>query len=151
MKVQLPPFGILVERHGNELLAHARRLSGDAAEDVLHDALIRALRAYPKLQHAEHLRAWLYRITTTTAFDHGRAKRDVPVAELPERAHEVSYDDGAFEELIGDLSEGSRRAMHLRFVDDLSYDQMAKRLGCTPEAARQRVSTAVRALRKEMS
>ncbi len=43
----LPPFWSLVEAHGDELLVHARRLSGDAAEDILQDALMRALRAYP--------------------------------------------------------------------------------------------------------
>ena len=62
----LPPFWTLVETHGDELLVHARRLAGDEhAEDVLQDALLRALRAYPRLRHAEHLRAWLYRVTTT--------------------------------------------------------------------------------------
>ena len=45
------------------------------AEDVLQDALLRALRAYPRLRHAEHLRAWLYRVTTTTALDLHRARR----------------------------------------------------------------------------
>ena len=65
----LPPFWTLVESHGDELLVHARRLSGDAAEDVLQDALLRALRAYPKLTHADHLRAWLYRVTTSAAMD----------------------------------------------------------------------------------
>ena len=69
----LPPFWTLVETHGDELLVHARRLAGDAAEDVLQDALLRALRAYPKLRHADHLRAWLYRVTTSAAIDHHRA------------------------------------------------------------------------------
>ena len=46
--VPLPPFWSLVEAHGDELLIHARRLAGDAdGEDVLQDALLRALRAYP--------------------------------------------------------------------------------------------------------
>ena len=45
------------------------------AEDVLQDALLRALRAYPRLRHAEHLRAWLYRVTTTAAIDPHRARR----------------------------------------------------------------------------
>jgi RNA polymerase sigma-70 factor (ECF subfamily) len=36
----------------------------------------------------------------------------------------------------------------LRFVDDLDYDGIADRLGCSTVAARQRVSTAVRSLRE---
>ena len=72
----LPPFWTLVETHGDELLVHARRLAGDEhAEDVLQDALLRALRAYPRLRHADHLRAWLYRVTTSAAMDHHRARR----------------------------------------------------------------------------
>ena len=78
----LPPFWSLVEAHGDELLAHARRVAGaQHAEDVLQDALLRALRAYPRLRHAEHLRAWLYRVTTTAAIDAHRARR----RELPDR------------------------------------------------------------------
>ena len=71
----LPPFWTLVETHGDELLVHARRLAGDEAEDVLQDALLRALRAYPKLRHADHLRAWLYRVTTSAAMDHHRSRK----------------------------------------------------------------------------
>jgi RNA polymerase sigma-70 factor, ECF subfamily len=73
--IALPPFWSLVEAHGDELLVHARRLAGDAhGEDVVQEALLRALRAYPRLRHADHLRAWLYRITTTTAMDHHRRR-----------------------------------------------------------------------------
>ena len=81
----LPPFWTLVETHGDELLVHARKLAGDAqAEDVLQDALLRALRAYPRLRHAEHLRAWLYRVTTSAAIDHHRRRRrEVPTEEPP--------------------------------------------------------------------
>ena len=97
----LPPFWTLVEKHGDELLAHARRLAGDAAEDVLQDALLRALRAYPRLRHADHLRAWLYRVTTSAAIDHHRArKREVVTDDPPTVAAHDTYDDGAFEALI---------------------------------------------------
>ena len=83
--VALPPFWSLVEAHGDELLVHARKLAGDQhAEDVLQDALLRALRAYPRLRHAEHLRAWLYRVTTTTAIDsHRSRRREIPTDDVP--------------------------------------------------------------------
>jgi RNA polymerase sigma-70 factor (ECF subfamily) len=147
----LPPFWSLVEKHGDELLAHARRMAGpDHAEDVLQDAFLRALRAYPRLRHADHLRAWLYRVTTTAAIDMHRARpRELPVAEPPPTAAvEDTYDAGEFEALISPLPEASRESLRLRFVEDLDYDRVAERLGCSPEAARQRVSTAVRTLRE---
>ena len=94
----LPPFWSLVEAHGHELLIHARRLAGDAnGEDVLQDAMLRALRAYPRLRHADHLRAWLYRVTTTTAIDlHRRRRRELPTDDVPAAATYDSYDEGAF-------------------------------------------------------
>ena len=146
----LPPFWTLVERHGDELLVHARRLAGDDhAEDVVQDALLRALRAYPRLRHADHLRAWLYRVTTTAAIDaHRRRRREVPTEEVPAVASHDTYDEGAFEALIEPLPDGARAALRLRFVDDLDYDGIAARLGCSTVAARQRVSTAVRTLRE---
>jgi RNA polymerase sigma-70 factor, ECF subfamily len=147
----LPPFARLIDLHGDELLAHARRLAGpDAAEDVVQDALLRALRAYPRLRHGDHLRAWLYRITTNAAMDRFRAaRREVPVADAG--VNEVAADpeslDG-FEALIDPLPDRARTTLRLRFVDDLEYDAIAVRLDITPEAARQRVSHALRTLRE---
>jgi RNA polymerase sigma-70 factor (ECF subfamily) len=151
--VALPPFWSLVEAHGDELLAHARRLTGDQhAEDVLQDALLRALRAYPRLRHADHLRAWLYRVTTTTAIDHHRARRrEVLTDDVPAVATHDSYDEGAFEALIAPLPDTAQFALRLRFVDDLDYERIADRLGISAVAARQRVSTAVRTLRERLA
>ena len=118
-------------------------------EDVLQDALLRALRAYPRLRHADHLRAWLYRVTTTTALDHHRARRrEVLTDEPPAVGHRaralrrrVRVDDRRRSRTR------AQAALRLRFVEDLDYDGIAHRLGCSTVAARQRVSTAIRTLR----
>ncbi|MGH2753790.1 MAG: RNA polymerase sigma factor [Actinomycetota bacterium] len=155
----LPPFWTLVEAHGGELLKHARRLVGDDAEDVLQEALLRALRSYPRLDHADHLRAWLYRITTTTAYDHGgRARREIPMDAPPEgsvfhpnEGAVFQPENDGFEALIHALPEGPRSVLYMRFVEDLSYVDIAQRLDCSEVAARQRVSSAVRKLRGELT
>ena len=149
--IALPPFWSLVEAHGDELLVHARRLAGDAhGEDVVQEALLRALRAYPRLRYADHLRAWLYRITTTTAMDHHRRRaREVLTDDPPAAAAEPDHYDDAFEELIAGLPDTAQAALRLRFVDDLDYAGVAHALGISPEAARQRVSTAIRTLRAQ--
>lgn len=151
--VALPPFWSLVEAYGDELLAHARRMAGDQhSEDVLQDALLRALRAYPRLRHADHLRAWLYRVTTTTAIDHHRARRrELPTDDVPTVATHDVYDEGTFETLIAPLPDTAQAALRLRFVEDLDYEGIADRLGISAVAARQRVSTAVRALRERLA
>lgn len=147
----LPPFGLLVEQHGSELLAHARRLSGSDGEDVLQDALLKALRSYGSLSHGDGLRAWLYRVVTTTAYDHSAKKRPVPVETLPESGVHAAFYDDAFEVLLDGLPGSARDALELRFVEDLDYEQIARRLDISSDAARQRVSTAVRNLRRRMA
>jgi len=148
----LPPFWTLIEQHGAELMRHARRLAGDDAEDVLQEAFLRALRSYDRLERSDHLRAWLYRITTTTAFDHSARNRgEVLMGSVPEASREDGFYDDAFESLLGGLSEKAREAMTLRFVADLTYSEMAYRLGCSEQAARQRVSSAVRELRRRLA
>lgn len=145
----LPPFWWLVEEHAAELLRHAQRLTGDDGEDVLQEALLRALRSYPRLKDGRHLRAWLYRIVTTTAFDHSAKLKagPLPADVLPESEVVDRLPDDGFEDLIRDLPDGARKAMVLRFVDDLPYEDIAKRLQCTPQAARRRVSTSIKTLR----
>lgn len=149
----LPPFWRLVEWHGDELVRYARRLVGDDADDVAQEAFLRALRSYPRVTSGDHLRAWLFRIATTTAFDHtSKRARDGRLQLEPGQA---STDDPFatehFNELIDGLSNSAQAALRLRFIDDLEYDDIGTRLGCTPVAARQRVSTAVRALRKRLT
>lgn len=148
----LPPFWKLVELHGDEILAHARRLSRDDAEDVAQEAFLRALRSYPRVTSGEHLRAWLFRIVTTTAFDHSHKRaRDGKMPVDPMRAEaDDPFELTRFNELIGELPASAQTVLRLRFMDDLAYEDVAKKLGCTPVAARQRVSTAVRALRKRL-
>jgi RNA polymerase sigma-70 factor, ECF subfamily len=147
----LPPFYKVLEEHGDEVLAHVRRLVPGEHEDVFQEAVLRALRSYPRLAHADHLRAWFYRVATTTAFDHGRRnRREILVAEVPEDQHVENGIDEEFEELVGRLPDGARDALRLRFVEDLSYEQIAGRLGVSNAAARQRVSTAIRRLREEL-
>ena len=60
-------------------------------------------------------------------------------------------EDDGFDELIAALPEGPRAVLTMRFVDDLSYGDMAARLDCSEVAARQRVSSAVRKLRGELT
>ena len=147
----LPPFYKLLEAHGDEVLAYVRRLSPTDHEDVFQEAVLRALRSYPRLSHGDHLRAWFYRVATTTVFDHAtEGRREVLVPDVPDGHHVDAQIDLEFDALVERLPEGAKRALQLRFVDDLPYEDIANRLGCSSAAARQRVSSAVRRLREEL-
>ena len=145
----VPPFETFYEAHRDEVFRFlARRLGRDAAEDAFQETFLRALRAYPRLEHGEHLRAWALTIASRIVLDDVRRRR--PQGELPELGRE----DGrpAFEELApltDELPPKERAAVVLRYGYDLEYDEIGAALGSNETAARQAASAGVRRLRKE--
>ena len=70
----IPPFERFYLAHRDEVLGYLRRLLGQRAEDAWQETFLRALRAYGRLQHGRHLRAWVFTIATNVAMDELRGK-----------------------------------------------------------------------------
>jgi RNA polymerase sigma factor (sigma-70 family) len=149
--VAIPPFERFYEEHRAEVLRLLRRRLGvDRADDAFQETFLRALRAYGRLDHGEHLRAWVLTIAQNVALDTLRRTR--PTAELVETAAD-DHERPAYAELA-ELTDGlgpkERAAVVLRYGYDLSYDQIALVLESSPEAARQATSTGVRRIRRRI-
>jgi RNA polymerase sigma factor (sigma-70 family) len=147
MAVAVPPFETFYESHKTEVFRFlVRRLGRDAAEDAFQETFLRALRAYSRLEHGEHLRAWAFTIANRIVLDDVRRRR--PEGELPE----LPTEDGrpAFEDLApltDELPPKERAAVVLRYGYDLDYDEIGAVLGSNETAARQAASAGVRRIR----
>lgn len=123
------------------------------ADDCFQETFMAALRAYPRLRDCENLRGWALTIAHRKALDHhrARARRPLPVEDLPERAaapvRKVDESDGVWE-AVRELPARQRAVLTLRFAGDLSHAQAAAALGCSPEASRQAQRDGLRSLRK---
>ena len=149
--VAIPPFERFYDEHRNEVLRVLRRRLGlDRADDAFQETFLRALRAYGRLEHGEHLRAWVLTIAQNVALD--MLRRERPTEELVEA---VSADSPHAYTELADLTDGlgpkERAAVVLRYGYDLSYDQIASVLGSSPDAARQATSTGVRRIRRRIT
>ncbi len=146
---EVPPFERFYLAHRDEVLRYLRRLLGARAEDAWQETFLRALRAYGRLEHGRHLRAWVFTIATNVALDELRVDgRTVPAADV-EPVAELKRD--AFRELehlTGNLPPTERAAVVLRYGYDLPYAQIADALGSSEEAARAAASSGVRRLRR---
>jgi RNA polymerase sigma-70 factor, ECF subfamily len=129
----------------------------DAAEDVVQEAMLRALSH--GIASDGNIGGWLYRVTRNLALDHNRAGdqrlrcdvsdyRDMPDGEL-------SQSDAMEDE---ERSLRIRAALHLipaslgtivtlRYFHGMSHRQISARLGITEQAAKIRMHRAKRALR----
>ncbi len=147
--VAIPAFETFYAEHRDAVLALLRRRLGtQAAEDAFQETFLRALAAYERLRHGEHLRSWVLTIAANVAIDTVRRTR--PTEEPPEVAHEdglPAYE--ALAELTDGLPPKERAAVVLRYGYDLTYEQIAAALDSSAVAARQAASAGVRRLRAE--
>ena len=151
----IPPFQSFLDSERDTVFRFLVATVGpDEAEDAFQETFISALRAYPRLKPDSNLRAWVLTIAHRKALDlfRARKRRPVPVEELPEQPVAAASPNGRSEAWTAarELPAKQREALLFRFAADLPYSDVAEALGCTEEAARQRVSEAVRNLRKVM-
>lgn len=156
-------FAELVREYRPQLLGHARRRLGcpEAAEDAVQEALVRALRAMPRFNGNYRVGPWLHRILSNVCIDEGNRQRratekterwadnDRALRPPPSTEAELGLDidDSELLDAIDNLSEQYREALMLRFVDELSYEEVARVSGVSEENARARVSRARNAVR----
>lgn len=156
-------FAELVREYRPQLLGHARRKLGcpEAAEDAVQEALVRALRAMPRFNGNYLVGPWLHRILSNVCSDEGnRLRREGektsryasndqalnPPSSIEDELG-LDIDDSELADAVDNLSEQYREALMLRFVEELSYEEVAAKAGVSEENARARVSRARNAVR----
>jgi RNA polymerase sigma factor (sigma-70 family) len=147
--VHVPPFESFYEEHRDAVLRELRRMLGrQRAEDAYQETFLRALRAYPKLRHADNLRAWALTIARRVAVDELRRRESS--SRVPEPVVDKRPAFAELGELAEELPRKERAAVVLRYGYDLSYATIGAALGSSEEAARQAASSGVRRLRRRM-
>ena len=151
--VNLPPSQTLLERNGDDIYRFLSASVGAVdAEDCFQETFLSALRAYPKLRDASNLRAWLFTIAHRKALDahRSRARRPVPVAEVPERAAPGNGDpeEPGLWRAVRRLPDKQRTAVFMRFAADLDYAQIGAALSISEPAARQNVRAGLATIRE---
>jgi RNA polymerase sigma-70 factor (ECF subfamily) len=143
-------FRTLFERYNRRAYALALGVvrQADDALDVVQDAFIKAHKHLDKFEGTSSFYTWLYRIVMNLAIDHLRKHKRL--TELRD-GDEVS-DDALLPQLLGgnpgralmdkeirnridqalaELSDNHRSVLVMRELEGLSYEEMAKVMGCS--------------------
>jgi RNA polymerase sigma-70 factor, ECF subfamily len=162
-----PRLTELFDQHAREILGFLARRTNDpeAAVDILAETFAAAFEGRGKFRGGDpgSERAWLFAIARNQLTDHFRSERahGSAVRRLGiERRELTDTEYDRIEELAGTeqlrdlvadeverLPSEQQDAVRLRLIDELSYDEVAERLGITQQAARARVSRGLRTLR----
>lgn len=160
-------FGDFYEQMAAQVLCFfvTRTEDPQRAIDLTHETFMKAFEHRREFRGAsdEQAAAWLWRIARNELAQHWRS-RSAELAAVERLGFEhVTLSDGevlegerfiATEELreqirhaLEVLPDDQQEVVRLRFVDDLSYDEIAQKLGVSNDAVRTRTSRALRALR----
>ena len=149
-------FGELYRRYYRFAVgvARARLLDLHLSEDVAQESFAIASRNLRTLQDPGRFGAWLRTIVRRAA---AKAKRKRISHQLlePDKLPIASAEAGAggdkeqeVKEAVAKLSEGARELIHLHYFAQLSYDEISKLLGLTPNAIHGKLQRARRRLRE---
>jgi len=150
-------FTELVGRYQPRLRYFLRKMlaGAAAAEDVAQDVWADVVRAVPRLANPGAFRAWLYRIARDRAWRYLRRRPpphrsidDVDVAANGTADEFTAEDAARVHAALDTLPPEHREVMVLRYVEDMSYDEIARVAGCPVGTVRSRLHHAKRALRR---
>ncbi|HEX4034849.1 MAG TPA: RNA polymerase sigma factor [Solirubrobacteraceae bacterium] len=164
-------FEALFERHAAPLrgwlLAQTRNPA--VSHDLLAETFAQAWKSAPRFRGTDARSgvSWLYGIARHLLHQHYRKGRVETSARKRLQMTTTPHDDGGIDdaswhvdaeslsaevrEFFALLTDDQRAAIGYRVVDELSYEEISLRLGCTPETARTRVFRGLQTMRSAIA
>lgn len=172
-------FDEMVTRNREKIFMHAYHMlrSEDDAVEIAQETFIRAWRSLARFDGKASFSSWLYRIATNAAIDLCRRRKKHPEVEIEGGALKIdpasrttphrgevpgaSVDRAEIrrrvEAALLELSPGHRAVIILKEIEDLSYEEIAARVGCSLGTvmsrlhyARKHLQTLLRDLHEEL-
>jgi RNA polymerase sigma-70 factor, ECF subfamily len=166
-------FEMLVEKYQRKLARLLSRFIRDPAEveDVTQEAFIKAYRALPAFRGDSAFYTWLYRIGINTAknylmamgrraptsteveaeeaegFEEGEQLRDINTPESVLLSNEIAE---TVNRTIEGLPEELRKAIQMREIEGMSYEDIAQAMDCPIGTVRSRIFRAREAIAEQL-
>ncbi|TPP05436.1 sigma-70 family RNA polymerase sigma factor [Rhizobium glycinendophyticum] len=156
MTTKANPFNVIGQLAALRRYARSLVRNPDEAEDLVHDALVRALERKSSFRSSGSLLNWLMSILHNTHIDRLRSRRasdrrHAAAAELvdlvapPDQEHSVRL--AQVRDAFLALPEDQREALHLVAIEELSYQEAADVLNIPVGTLMSRISRARARLR----
>ena len=161
-------FENLVNQHKDAVYRQMLRVCGNHAdaEDVLIEALLKAYRHLHQLQDVVAFRAWLAKIASRVCWQLRRREALMPLlqlSELEEEGREIRASEPSAEakvelaqmkellfKAIADLPAPYRAVYQMRDLQNVSGEEVAKKLGISTAAMKSRLHRARALIRQQL-
>jgi RNA polymerase sigma-70 factor, ECF subfamily len=153
-------FTELVEHYHARLHSYLRTLlrPADRVDDALQEVWFDVFRSVPQLADPSAFSAWIYRIAHNRAMRELRKHRPPHVPLEGNEVFEETDNNANFPEVntarlhaaLNQLGPEHREVLLLRFINDMSYEEIATVTGCQVGTVRSRIHYAKCALRRAL-
>lgn len=133
----------------------AFRILGDAAEaeDAASETLARTLASWPRLRRATYLEAWVARVASNLAIDVARRRNRTSPAPTPADIEEQASEPDVVSAivargLLAKLPRRQRQVIVMRFLMDMTEEDVANRLKISKGAVKSHAHRALESMRK---
>ncbi len=146
-----PNFDDEFDRLFGRAYSVARRLTADAslAEDIAAEALARTYAHWRRVRTYEYRDAWVARVATNLAIKATRRRRIEPALDAAD-PNDALVLRLALVDALERLPRRQREAVALRYLADLSVDDVARTMGVSAGTVKQSVHRALRTLRTSL-
>ncbi|MFM7310248.1 MAG: RNA polymerase sigma factor [Flavobacteriales bacterium] len=131
----------------------------DLAEDIAQDAFMKLWEVRAKIDKST-VKALLYRIAQNTTINHLKRKQlkfryvksERPASDFdsPEKLMQMSEYDIELQRVINLLPDGGREVFLMNRLEDLTYQEIANRLGLSVKAIEKRMSKVLQIFRDQL-
>ena len=149
----------LIEQYERSVRYFIRRLVSDTdlADELFQDTWLTVIRKIHTLENPERFTVWLYRIARNRVYQELRRKKQVveldESMEAPDNPEEevLSFEDvSKLHRCLGELKSLQKEALMLRFIERMSYEEIAEVLDCNVGTVRSRIHYAKQVLRTKL-
>lgn len=147
-------FDTLYRRYSGKVYGFIknRTSSSELTDDIFQGVFAKLHRSRDQFDPSLAFKAWLFTICRTAIADSYRDRQKIETVSLDETDTEFESPketESEFDALkpLADLPEMQRKAIEFRYFEELSFDEIARRLETSPHNVRQLVSRGVRNLK----
>ena len=142
-------------RHRGDVYRFLLRRTGSHcdADELTQQVFAEATSAFLRTRPPRSLRPWLFAVAERRFVDELRRRKraaDAAAALAPPTDHCEIATTGAVGEALRALPAGQRRIVVMRIVEDRTFGEIARELGCTEAACKMRLSRALRRMRDDL-
>jgi RNA polymerase sigma-70 factor (ECF subfamily) len=158
-------FAILFHAHSDKVYSIALRYAGDAAAamDIAQDTFLKLLSHIGQFRSDAKFDTWLYRLVVNSCLEHQRRSRKLRpvldgILDAMCAVHDTVLHDllrqerqEAVHEVVAKLPPDQRIVVILRYMEELSYEDIADIAGCSTGTVASRLNRAHKVLERRLS